>query len=404
MRVLILPDATMVLRERSLLARLEVGLADEGIRVLQGIPRSLEGHEASSTLARSVFAQAMMFEDRGLPFTGGVRARLLARDLMNALQEEPGAEGIDAVLATGDESWTFARDVAQSVGASLVLEIHAPRQITRAASLWRRGTRDTRAAHPWFVVAGEALAAMVRRELPADRTITAPWGVHAGEGVRSGLSPEPTVAILASGLHAAPVRAALEALAGVMREFPAMHVLVDAHIVRTLPVWRWAGAMPGLRERLSIIAELDGRHDVLTSADVLLVPEPLGEHRSVVLQAMADGMLVAAAPDPCLDWLVPETSAALGEAPSRGGSERPHSDASTGTSSRSWSGVSAEAIRGALIGPRGLLTDVERAESLRRCAAEYVRLHFPASGHVRAILGACESAVAERDAAPARRL
>ncbi|MFN7022782.1 MAG: hypothetical protein ACK4WH_15875, partial [Phycisphaerales bacterium] len=40
-------------------------------------------------------------------------------------------------------------------------------------------------------------------------------------------------------------------------------------------------------------------------ADMLLVPESLGQARGLVLQAMADGMLVAAREDALVDWLIP---------------------------------------------------------------------------------------------------
>lgn len=371
MRVVIIPDREMVRRERALLSRLELGLADEGVRVLQAIPRSLDGHEAAATLAQCVFSKSVLYDDQGLPFTQSLRAAYFIRDVHAATRDEPGDDRIDVVYCLGPAAWGFARAVARALRAALLLEVFADRDILRAGAAWRRAAVERATGHtrPWFLTPGEPMARRLARLVPSERVAVSPWGVQPGDHAEARTEGEqdgPSVVLLAAGRRAPAVRESIIALGELARELPGLRVLADSEVARALPLWRWAKDA-ALRERLSILAEMEGRHDVLTHADVLLVPEALGEYRGMVLQAMADGMITIAAPDPAVDWFVPGETAIMLESAT--------------------AGAIAAAVRAAAAESRGI-----RARS-----AAHVRLHWPASGHARAVLAACERAASERD-------
>ncbi len=363
MRVLILPDATLFTREHAMLGRLQVGLADEGVRVLQAIPHSAAGSEAEALLSGGVYAATIAHFDRGLPLSTPLRAAALARSIRALAAQESADRALDAVYAFGPDSWAPAARVARSMDAALFIELHGASLIDRAAALWRKASASPARARPMFVTPGNALAERLARVLPSSRIAAAPWGVYPTPTphgpVERGKSL--SVALLLSGRDAPAARAALLGLEKAAQTTPELHALVDADAARALDLWRWSAEAPGLRSRLTLCSDLEGRQDLLTEADVLLVPEALGEARALVLQAMADGMLVLARPDPLIDWLVP------------GETCDPLADATPDT-------IAKQVL--------ALADDLGRATALRASAKSWVQQHRPASAQVRGLLGA----------------
>jgi glycosyltransferase involved in cell wall biosynthesis len=62
---------------------------------------------------------------------------------------------------------------------------------------------------------------------------------------------------------------------------------------------------------LSLVEDLEGRRDLLLQGDLLLQPEAAGEQRSILLEAMARGVLVIAGRDPLVSVLVDGRTARL---------------------------------------------------------------------------------------------
>jgi glycosyltransferase involved in cell wall biosynthesis len=152
-----------------------------------------------------------------------------------------------------------------------------------------------------------------------------------------------------------------------------MMVFADAEAARRTRLWSHARSL-GILPRLSLIEELEGRRDLLLQGDLLIVPEAKGEQRSVVLEAMATGMIVVAARDEMVSVLQDGRTARL----------------VPGADARAWGEVL-----------RDVLTHREKTRALTRSAAEYVRTQRRASEHVRAVLEAYRW-LSGRDAIPFR--
>lgn len=234
MRAVLVLDSLFAARERALISRLEIGLADEGVRVAHAAPWS-----ESEAQAPGLYSVSVGYVPTGLPFTLPQRARMLAESLQQvwdlpevvrveansgALQpgsEEPsrqegrlrgpiqivhalGWSTAGALASSGSSvrmgdhrgatgfmtarepiAWSMARQLAIELGAGLVLEVCEGRQVARAVSWlersWGSAGNATDTPPIALVCADEAIDHEVRRRttVRAGVVVSAPWGVHA---------------------------------------------------------------------------------------------------------------------------------------------------------------------------------------------------------------------------------
>lgn len=350
MRVVILADTLFASRERELLARLEIGLADEGIRVIQASPS--DGGTAL-TDASSVYRTSVTFPARGLPFTTGLRARRLAERLTEI--EIGGEDGdIDIVHVFGGSLWNFGQFVAEACGADLVLEI------------WRAGLVDRAAAWPSVPTRTLCLAPDPAIDRALRQSGTSPrlacWGVHAGDPPRPKLAPgrAPTAVLVGAGNDPRGMRSALQGLADCVRRHPELLLFVDALAARRADLYALASSL-NITANLSFIEEIESRRDLLVHADLLVLCEALGEQRTVVLDAMAHSMIVVAIEDRMSDCLREGVTAKLIKTPA----------------AAQWSMALLAALE-----------DVAASRRLGETAREFVVRERKASDHVRGVIEA----------------
>jgi hypothetical protein len=310
-RALILPDRQFALRERAMLARLEIGLADEGVRVLHARPASTPATELSG-----VFSTALAYADHGVPFSTSWRAADLLEAIDAAAPVEQGERLFDVVHCYGKGSWRLGAVAARAVGAALALE--AFDADTAAAAVFIRTNRDRPAGRrvpgTVAVAADEPLRARLARGLRGDEVAGVPWGVHVPDAAEYARPKAVNaIAIIASGRQPEAVRAMVTGIAAAVLSRPELMLLADAELARSLPLWKWC-RKAGIAERLSVVADLEGRRDMVLQADALLLPEAIGEQRSLVLEAMAAERGVLVVDDPQADPLHP-TRCGVVEAP-----------------------------------------------------------------------------------------
>ncbi|MCC6833323.1 MAG: hypothetical protein IT200_18460, partial [Thermoleophilia bacterium] len=98
MRVLFLLDEVFATRERPLIERLEVGLADDGVRVIRAVPDTLRDAPPGG-----FFVETASFALRGLVVSRRARAQRLL-DQVGTGPDKP----IDVIHAMGGAAWAFA--------------------------------------------------------------------------------------------------------------------------------------------------------------------------------------------------------------------------------------------------------------------------------------------------------
>ena len=365
MRVLLLADRSFATRERDMLARLEIGLADEGARVVRLSP-IVDVHDSEHSLS-----VRMQYHDRGGPLANLTRLRPILRDLedLNLPTREGGdaSRPIDIVHAWGDESWGLAQDIARETGAALALDVWSIESLGAARRMFTdRATPKDGAPHPPTLFAPDSrMHDEIQRVIPSAPCRLVPWGVYVGEE-RTPLArfeSSFSIVLTGSGRDGAACLAALRAVGALKDEFPQMLVFVDASVIRRKHgMWREAQSL-GLLDRLSVLEDVEGRRELVVQADILLQPEANAEHRTLTLDAMSCSMIVVAQADPAIGALKHNETAILVENPTQG------------------------AWQSAL---RALLEDPPSGAALASRARAFIEQEHLASAHVRAVLSAYE--------------
>jgi hypothetical protein len=358
MHVLILADRSMALRERAMLMRLEVGLADEGVRVVHGVPRA-----PGDAQPQGLYSTAVAYDDSALAVGRTRRVRRFLHAVERAEQDAVGGEpGFDIVHAFGVGCWPFALEIARQTGAGVLLELWRSSAIAQAAVLAsRQHPTDMR-----FAVSESPIAAELRKRAGAAVVVRAPWGVHASSAPRpafAGTRPL-AAALLADAGDARATRAALAGLAEATSaagvEFLLFLGTEDGAPAREAAVWSAARKL-GILDRLSMVPEMEARREPVLQMDMLLLPEPTGRERTLALEAMGSGMIVVAVADPFIESLA------------------------DGVTARLIAQQTPEAWRAGLT---GLLSDRAAAADLGRSAHAWVRDHRAASSQVADVLRA----------------
>ncbi|MFG0283694.1 MAG: glycosyltransferase, partial [Phycisphaerales bacterium JB039] len=186
---------------------------------------------------------------------------------------------------------------------------------------------------------------------------------HCPRQPRPVRSPEQAIAVMIAGRgedqHA--IAECLTALGRLAETHNAM-IFMDAEAGRRAGAAQLAREQ-GFASRFSLAPNLEGRRDPVLLGDVLLLPEALGEHRSIALDAMAAGMAVVALADPYVGALIDGRTAAVVQEPAADG----------------W----AEALSPLLASP-------EAAQALGERARQFIADERRASVHVASLLDGYE--------------
>lgn len=353
MRVLIIADESFASRERAMLARIEVGLADEGVRIVHAIPsQSAHWHHAE------VYSQTILYQDRGLVISRPWRVKQMLAALRAAVGGDEG-KPVDIVHAFGAGCWQIAGEIARQTGASLALEV-----VSASGAAAATAGRASGSAGPVYFLPDPALERPVRGDDPSIATRLTPWGVHTPAMARSIFEPGKAVSIVMAGSGADPDawKTVVQAIAAIVRDFPDVMVFADAAGVRAGGTWADITKLR-IHEQLTLIPDMEARRELTLQGDVLVLPESRGQQRSLTLDAMAAGMVVVAAADPLVSVLQDGRTARV--------VDRPNAEAWT-------------------IALRGLLQNAGEARVLAASAREHVRQHCRASTQVAAVVGAYE--------------
>ncbi|MDX2114670.1 MAG: hypothetical protein SFZ24_03490 [Planctomycetota bacterium] len=315
MRVLLLADRSLASREHAMLRRLEIGLVDEGLRVIRCVPERSMPEESTGLEACVEYTDSRWRLDAWRPEKPILR-RLAAVDSIAASDNEPD---IGVIHAWGEACWPLALSLALELGADLALEVWSRQSLARVA--WAEshaGRLAALGASGLWLAPDDAMRTALARSTRRWPVRTSDWGVHmpADPVVRAADAPIETVCILASGRD--PL-ATINMLSGLARACagrqPPMIFLDDAAPAAAPAIYRHADAL-GLLPRLTLTAALESRRQLVLQADAFVYPDCFGEHHSLVLEFMAAGLvpilradrLVSVASDADIAALVQEPS------------------------------------------------------------------------------------------------
>jgi glycosyltransferase involved in cell wall biosynthesis len=166
-----------------------------------------------------------------------------------------------------------------------------------------------------YIAPTEPIADALRQRLDPDLVSMVPFGVELPPEARNVLADREeaiSLAIIGSGLDATSHRPILTALSRLTKEFPQIQACLELRGPHEHEIWRQARRLD-LLGHISTIDDAAQHRTLLTGCDILMVPERLGQVRSLILAAMALGMPVMAGDDPYLDMLTADQTAIIVE-------------------------------------------------------------------------------------------
>jgi hypothetical protein len=364
MHVLLLADGPFAEHERALLERISAGLLGEGVRTTLALPRN-----AGTDF--SLVSEPIRYSNRGLLFTQRIRAQQIAAKIVGAGSDP--ARQVSVIHALGGAAWAMGMELAEIFSAALALEI------------WRGGLID-RAAQ--LKPAPSVPLALIAPDRPIEKALldagvslpirVAPWGAYAPPRPTSVLKPGRNVSIVfcSSGRDTDRVRESFEGVCRVVSEREDAMLFVAEAAARRAGLWSIAERANAL-DRVSLMDRLEDRRDLVLRCDVLVYPDARHEQRTLLLDAMAHGLIILATDDPLVSVIQDGVTVTVPEARTPAG----------------W----ADALRVRLADRAGSI-------ALGLSAREHVRQHRRASAHIEALVDAYTDLTRVETAAPTDRV
>lgn len=307
MRVLFLSDLTFTKHEHEMIARLAIGLADEGTGIAWSVPAAIADRMSDSLLVPIVPHQEPKL---------GLSVKQRALNLLDRVTTRLGA-GPDIVHVFGGNVARLAAEVARFSGAVPAFECWRPNletqvrvTLNRALGVPTAGQSTSTRRASLLTVPGQSVFDRVTQQFPGEVVRTIHWGVHTPAPATASVADALSVLLVGPGRDARAWQAAFDASLRVMTGNERVHLFADATTTHRLHVWKHARAA-GVLDRLSLIDETETRRDVLLRADVMVYTDARGESRSLLLDAMASRVAIIAAADPLADALIDGRTARL---------------------------------------------------------------------------------------------
>jgi len=357
MRALLIADDSFAWRERLLLSRLEVGLADIGVAITRAEPEHENSKQAPGA---GLTSTSIAYRRVGVINSPRAQAQAMIDQLIR-LKPSIDDTPIDVVHAFGEACWPLAVEAAQRLNAFCAMELWSRHSVDLIPRIERRCQRAG-VQLLWLAPDEPIRAAAQEQHCKSPCKVTA-WGVHSPDTKRE-WDPDNqirSIAVLSSGGDPHSINTALEGVSNVVRKAPSTLVFLDAKAMADHDkVWRKAETL-GLLENLSVIPDMEARRELVLRCDLLLLPEARGEHRTLTLDAMASGMVVIARRDPLVAYLdQPGPAIIVG-----------------GDDAASWE----SAIE-------GVINDASQAQIAIDAARDFVKSHRRASDHAQTLYDA----------------
>lgn len=300
MRIALIADRDFFTREHALLNRVTVGLMSSGMQVAMITADGRAGRHGGGLTARAQYPAAR------LPWSRHFYAKQVLRQLM---AQPWGDAPADVIHAFGEESWDIAIALAEILGAPAILEVWS-------TDLVGRLPRRRQQAHIGaYTTASSRIAHLLGSHVSSEAVHVTPWGVLAPpdddlRGILTDVKDCVSAVVVGSGRSLDSYEAVLGGIALARQECPQLIAFVSTppgtgsrlHAI----IKRY-----GLPDVVSLIPQAESARQLVLKSDLIIAPESSGEHRSLMLEAMAAGRLVLAAPDHCVAYLVAEETAQL---------------------------------------------------------------------------------------------
>ncbi len=299
MHLALIIDPERLRRERAMLERIAADLTAREIQLTAIVPEPSGRNAASGDEPMLCGTTELHARMQVPPWMRRARARQVAGTLVNGTP--------DLIHAIGEQAWTVGLDLARVIDRPVTLDVWSADLLKRVPP----GRAAARVAA--YLAATEPIADALRDRVEPGLVSIVPMGVQMPPQPRKILAdPEASMclAIIGSGRDLAGYRALLTGLSRLTSNLPQIQACLELRGPCEHEIWRQARRLD-LLGHISTIVDAAMHRPLLTGCDVLVVPERLGQVRTILLEAMAVGMPVVAADDPYLGVLVHDETALI---------------------------------------------------------------------------------------------
>jgi hypothetical protein len=301
MQVALITDNTWLDEELGQFKHLIVGMLDENVRVVQVVPEGTDDEYLSA------FGQKLFYGHFGrLP---------LRRWFLKKITPKLNEMNVTLLHALNSRCWRGSADMARKLDLPLVLSLASGTELDLAAKLHKQ---EPTLRIGWLA-ATEPLARGLRDRIGPETAVqTVRIGVHLPEKPNFEIHPPqehiPCLIVTGNGTFDAAYDHLFLGLAHVIAKHHQLQVFLDVQGHYQHRFWN-AAKKRSLLGNVSFVPHRLGHRDLMLHADMLVAPQATGDARSLMLQAMAQGIPIVAQIDPWLDYLIDNQTARLIDKP-----------------------------------------------------------------------------------------
>ncbi len=287
MSVAMIMSSNRLSQEHAMLNRIVVGLLDNGTQIIRVVPETEEQpfYEQAVSLAHKI--------EVPMPIS-----RLLRNERTKSVIEQLKKANSDAIVAFGKEALQLANDVHKELPIPILSEVLSMKEAQRV-----------RKNHPvWrWLAPTPTIEETIAQRVGQERVAYVPMGVtqrnRDGDGAEASV-PGQCAIVLDAGGDRKQTNAVLKAL----RTFPNMHIFLELLGANDHKVWKQIRQL-AMQDRVTCLRDVGQLRQLIPNADVLVLPAANMPLRSVLLEAMAQGVPIACVDIPGFDMLIDEETA-----------------------------------------------------------------------------------------------
>ncbi|MHC4994733.1 MAG: glycosyltransferase family 4 protein [Planctomycetota bacterium] len=288
MKVALIADSTWLMQELTTLRRLGVGLVGEGVGVIRVVPDW-----------QPLRTDNMTMTGRQITYLDSRWMWLRQRRIHKALQALAD-EGVDVVHVMDGSLEHFGIEIGEQMGVPVVCGLWSRAGVDRLRGLRGKNPIVYAAATPGLV---ERCHSRLGRKA---RVELVPPGVYGSDETVPAPLEDPkemlSCLIVGDGNLDSHYRALMEGLAKAKDRLGQVVYFFYAVNADQHNVWQFARKI-GLLDQINLVPYEPGSRELMVQADVVIQPQPRGQVRSLVIEAMGAGRPVISAADPVLDYL-----------------------------------------------------------------------------------------------------
>jgi glycosyltransferase involved in cell wall biosynthesis len=300
MKVALIADSTWLMQELTTLRRLGVGLVGEGVEIVRVVPDWQPLRNDTITMT----GRQITYLDSRWPWLRQRRIRKALESLVD--------EGVDVLHVMDGSLEHFGLELGERLAIPVVCGLWSRAGVDRLRGYRGKNTVVYTAATPGLV---ERCHSRLGRKAKVELV---PPGVYMSDESLSPPLSDPkqmlSCLVVGDGHLDTHFRSLMEGIAKAKERLGQVMYFFYAVNADQHNIWQFARKL-GILDQVNLVPYEPGSRALMVRADVVIQPQPRGQVRSLIMEAMGARRPVISAADPVLDYLQDGRTAKLVDHP-----------------------------------------------------------------------------------------